>query len=38
MLRLEQNMYNKHQELILDFIKDNPMCKREDKQAVKKYF
>lgn len=23
-------MYNKRQELILDFIKDNPLCKRED--------
>lgn len=23
-------MYNKRQELILDFIKDNPLCKRDD--------
>ena len=30
MLRLEKNMYNKRQELILDFIKDNPLCKRDD--------
>lgn len=30
MLRLEQNMYNKRQEVILDFIKNNPLCKRDD--------
>ena len=27
---IEARMYNKRQELILDFIKDNPSCKRED--------